>query len=98
MKNYRITSVIAAILLLVGALLNSREGGGRYYNDTITCYVVKPGIFATGAVLSFLSAVFGIVAYVSLSSTKRTISELDFELPVASDFDLEKSSTHPQQS
>lgn len=85
------------IILLTAAALNKKEGGETDYYGTITCYVVKSGIFAAGAVLSLLSAIFGIVAYISVSSATQTTSQLDFALPVASNIHLEKSPTHPQQ-
>ncbi|KAI3691723.1 hypothetical protein L6452_31525 [Arctium lappa] len=54
----KIASVIAAILLLVGAALNSREGGQKDYDDTIACYVAKPGIFAHGCCALFFKCGF----------------------------------------
>lgn len=43
------------------------------YYDNYYCYVVKPGVFAGGAILSLASAVFGIVYYITLSAGKNTV-------------------------
>ncbi|XP_071727656.1 uncharacterized protein [Rutidosis leptorrhynchoides] len=86
-----ITSFVAVFLLLEAAMLTNREGGEIDSNGITTCYVVKPGIFGAGAVLSFLSAIFGIVAYISVSLTMQTTLNPELALPVASTVDLEKA-------
>lgn len=55
-------------LLLTGAAVNGRKqkaivGDGTYY-----CSVVKPGIFAVGAILAVISLIAGIFYYVTLNS------------------------------
>ncbi|XP_076905697.1 protein MODIFYING WALL LIGNIN-1-like [Bidens hawaiensis] len=67
-----VASVIAVILLLTAAGLNNRQGGEVDAYGYIACYVVKPGIFAAGAILALLSAVFGIAAYITLAPPSQT--------------------------
>ncbi|PWA60425.1 hypothetical protein CTI12_AA381880 [Artemisia annua] len=62
-----VASVVAVVLLLSAAGLNNRQGGQVDSYGYITCYVVKPGIFAAGAILALLSAVFGIAAFMTLT-------------------------------
>ncbi|KAI3792523.1 hypothetical protein L2E82_06405 [Cichorium intybus] len=95
-----IASVIAVVLLLAAAGLNNKEGGEVDLYGYLTCYVVKPGIFAAGAVLALLSAVFGIAAYVTLASATQTTTSPPFAFPVAGNVDLEKNPVPypPQQS
>lgn len=64
----RVSFVLAFLLLLTGAALNDRRALERRYFDNGDCYVVKPGVFAGGAVLSFTSVALGIVYYIALSS------------------------------
>ncbi|WOL18999.1 hypothetical protein Cni_G27796 [Canna indica] len=62
-----VSFILAFLLLLTGAALNDQRGQERmYFGDY--CYVVKPGVFAGGAVLSLASVALGIVYYVALSS------------------------------
>ncbi|URD92422.1 hypothetical protein MUK42_01281 [Musa troglodytarum] len=63
-----VSFIIAFLLLLTGAALNDQQGQERmmYFGDY--CYVVKPGVFAGGAVLSLASVALGILFYASLSS------------------------------
>ncbi|KAI3687495.1 hypothetical protein L1987_81192 [Smallanthus sonchifolius] len=83
-------SIIAVVLLLAAAGINNEAGGQFDSYGYVTCYVVKPGIYALGAVLALLSAVFGIAAYVTLiSSTQETISP-PVAFPSATQVDLEK--------
>lgn len=91
-----VASVGAIILLLAAAGLNNREGGQIDSYGYITCYVVKPGIFAAGAILALLSAFLGIVAFiVTLSSTTQTTTHPSIGLPAAhANVDPEK---YPQQ-
>ncbi|KAB2612208.1 hypothetical protein D8674_042008 [Pyrus ussuriensis x Pyrus communis] len=65
------TFVIAFLLLLTGAALNDRHGVESMYFGNYYCYVVKPGVFAGGALLSFACVVLGIVYYVILNSAKN---------------------------
>ncbi|KAI3756475.1 hypothetical protein L1987_56296 [Smallanthus sonchifolius] len=92
-----LATVVAVILLFGGAVLNNRESGQKDYDGSITCYVVKPGILAAGAVFSLLAAIFGIVVYVSESSAKQTTPRLQFALPVVTNVDLEKNVPGPAQ-
>nr|XP_043618602.1 uncharacterized protein LOC122590082 [Erigeron canadensis] len=94
-----IASVAAVVLLLAAATLNDKEEGGEVdsYGYSTSCYVVKPGIFAAGAVLALFSAVFGIAGYV-LAFTKTTTNNphnIDLSMAdtttITNEDDLEKS-------
>ncbi|KAI3707061.1 hypothetical protein L6452_25252 [Arctium lappa] len=50
-----VASVGAVLLLLAAAGLNNRRSGQIDSYDYIKCYVVKPGIFAVGAVLALIN-------------------------------------------
>ncbi|KAL8050636.1 hypothetical protein ABFX02_06G093700 [Erythranthe guttata] len=65
------TFVIAFLLLLTGAALNDQHGEENLYFGSYNCYVVKPGVFAGAAVLSFASVFLGIIYYITLHSTKN---------------------------
>ncbi|KAF8380773.1 hypothetical protein HHK36_028267 [Tetracentron sinense] len=65
----RFTFVIAFLLLLTGAALNDQHGEESMYFGNY-CYVVKPGVFAGGAVLSLVCVALGILYYLTLSSAK----------------------------
>ncbi|KAK4256231.1 hypothetical protein QN277_009125 [Acacia crassicarpa] len=67
------TFVIGFLLLLTGAALNDQRGDQSSYFDYYNCYVVKPGVFAGGAILSLASAAFGIVYYITLSAGKNAV-------------------------
>ncbi|XP_042504974.1 protein MODIFYING WALL LIGNIN-2 isoform X2 [Macadamia integrifolia] len=64
------TFVIAFLLLLTGAALNDQHGEESMYFGNY-CYVVKPGVFAGGAVLSLSSITLGILYYLTLSSAEN---------------------------
>ncbi|KAF3324842.1 hypothetical protein FCM35_KLT10999 [Carex littledalei] len=64
-----VTFIISFLLLLTGAALNDQRGQESMYFGGY-CYVVKPGVFSGGAVLSLASVALGIVYYVALSSSK----------------------------
>ncbi|KAK9079698.1 hypothetical protein SSX86_001371 [Deinandra increscens subsp. villosa] len=86
-----VASVVAVVLLLSAAGLNNRQGGEVDSYGYITCYVVKPGIFAAGAILALLSAFFGIAAYVTLSQQPQTTTNPSITLPVYANVDPEKN-------
>ncbi|XP_057971706.1 uncharacterized protein LOC131160263 [Malania oleifera] len=67
------TFVIAFLLLLTGAALNDEHGEESIYFGNYYCYVVKPGVFAGGAVLSLASVALGILYYLTLSSAKNVV-------------------------
>lgn len=64
----RVSFIIAFLLLLTGAALNDQRGKERKYFGGNDCYVVKPGVFSGGAVLSLASVALGIIYYVALLS------------------------------
>ncbi|KAI3792527.1 hypothetical protein L2E82_06409 [Cichorium intybus] len=95
-----VASVVAVLLLLTAAGLNSRQSGQIDSYGYITCYVVKPGIFAAGAILALLSAVFGVGAYAIISSATQATRSPAVALPVMNTkVDLEKNAVPypPQQ-
>lgn len=57
--------MVASILLLAGAAINQIHG-------RTVCYVVKPGVFAGGAVLSLASVTLVIISYLILISAERS--------------------------
>ncbi|TYH60236.1 hypothetical protein ES332_D08G279400v1 [Gossypium tomentosum] len=69
-----ITFMTAVGLLLTGAALNDRRGEQVYKDGGIYCYVIKPGVFAVGAVLSALSSIFGVFYYQTLNSKAKDAS------------------------
>ncbi|KAH1158309.1 hypothetical protein GLYMA_11G092900v4 [Glycine max] len=69
----RFTFVIGFLLLLTGAALNDQRGEESVYFGYYYCYVVKPGVFAGGAILSVASAAFGILYYISLTEKNNGI-------------------------
>ncbi|KAI3687494.1 hypothetical protein L1987_81191 [Smallanthus sonchifolius] len=81
-----VASVAAVVLLLAAAGLNNRQGEpvNSYY---VTCYVVKPGIFAAGAILALLSTFSGIASYLTTSPTAMKPS---IAVPVGANVDSEK--------
>lgn len=72
----RFTFVIAFLLLLTGAALNDQHGEEGMYFGNYYCYVVKPGVFAGGAVLSLASVTLGILYYLTLQSAKNNNTNL----------------------
>lgn len=66
----RFTFIIAFLLLLTGAALNDQHGEDSIYFGNYYCYVVKPGVFAGGAILSLASVSLGILYYLSLTRAK----------------------------
>ncbi|PWA95501.1 hypothetical protein CTI12_AA049970 [Artemisia annua] len=95
-----VATVIAVCLLFTAATLNNKEGGQKDSYGYFTCYVVKPGIFAAGAILALLSAVFGIAAYVTSAppATQTSIPPTAFTFPVGTNNDPEKGPVpFPQQ-
>ncbi|TYH28751.1 hypothetical protein ES288_A02G168800v1 [Gossypium darwinii] len=66
------TFVIAFLLLLTGSALNDQHGEESVYFGNYYCYVVKPGVFAGGAILAIASVVFGIFYYLTLNTAKKT--------------------------
>ncbi|KAL5568163.1 hypothetical protein UlMin_024738 [Ulmus minor] len=67
-----ITFVIAFILLLVGAALNDQHSLDSINSGNYHCYVVKPGVFAGGAILSLASVTLGILCYLTFTSAKNS--------------------------
>lgn len=72
LNSCRFTFVIAFLLLLTGAALNDQHGVESMYFGNYYCYVVKPGVFAGGAVLSLASVTLGILYYLTLTAAKNS--------------------------
>lgn len=68
----RFTFVIAFLLLLTGAALNDEHGEESVYFGNYYCYVVKPGVFSCGALLSLVSVTLGILYYLTLKLAKTS--------------------------
>lgn len=64
------TFVLAFLLLLTGAALNDQRGEESVYFGNYYCYVVKPGVFSGGAVLSLASITLGILYYLTSNLAK----------------------------
>ncbi|KAI4383027.1 hypothetical protein MLD38_008909 [Melastoma candidum] len=62
--------IIGFLLLLTGAALNDQHGEDSIYFRNYYCYVVKPGVFAGGAILSLVSISFGILYFLALNKAK----------------------------
>ncbi|KAJ7570609.1 hypothetical protein O6H91_01G128000 [Diphasiastrum complanatum] len=61
------------MLLLAGATLNS-EHQADYHRADGECFIVKPGIFAGGALLTLTTAAVGIIYYLAISTVKNESS------------------------
>ncbi|KAG7017102.1 hypothetical protein SDJN02_22214, partial [Cucurbita argyrosperma subsp. argyrosperma] len=94
-----IVNVSTFLLLLTGAALNDQHGGGTMYfgNYYYYCYVVKPGVFAGGAVLSFASVLLAIVYYLTLNLAKNNSPLLGNPVP-AQDIALGQPQFPPQNT
>ncbi|XP_040954851.1 uncharacterized protein [Gossypium hirsutum] len=73
----RITFIIGMGLLLAGAALNDRHDEVIVKNGGYYCYVIKPGVFATGAVLAAVSSIFGVFYYQTLNSKEKGTSNVE---------------------
>ncbi|KAK9072942.1 hypothetical protein SSX86_009378 [Deinandra increscens subsp. villosa] len=96
----RLATVIAVVLLLTGARLSNNKGGQVESYNYIKCYVVKPGIFAIGATLALLSAVFGIAAYITVAPpSPQAATNPAIASPAGANIDLENNPVpiRPQQ-
>ncbi|CAH2072544.1 unnamed protein product [Thlaspi arvense] len=69
------TFVIAFLLLLTGAALNDEHTEESMYAGYYSCYIVKPGVFSTGSLLSLLTVALGIVYYLCLTSSKQNVAD-----------------------
>ncbi|OMP08531.1 hypothetical protein COLO4_06390 [Corchorus olitorius] len=72
--SFEFTFVIGFLLLLTGSALNDQHGEESVYFGNYYCYVVKPGVFAGGAVLAVASIALGILYYLTLNMAKNTTS------------------------
>ncbi|PPD78326.1 hypothetical protein GOBAR_DD24753 [Gossypium barbadense] len=65
---YWITSILALTLLLKAAAFQAQHKEATVMNGWEYCSLVRPGLFACGAVLAVISLVFGILYYLTLNS------------------------------
>lgn len=72
----RFTFVVAFFLLLTGAALNDQHGEESMYFGNYYCYVVKPGVFAAGSVLSLASIILGLGYYFAIAKATNAINTL----------------------
>ncbi|XP_057758317.1 uncharacterized protein LOC130978997 [Arachis stenosperma] len=70
-----VTFIVAILLLVMGASYNLNKKSG--YSDNYSCRVVKPGVFAAGAILSVASIATGITYYLLLAAEKSAGSSSD---------------------
>ncbi|XP_052490254.1 uncharacterized protein LOC105793738 [Gossypium raimondii] len=75
--SWNITFIIGMGLLLAGAALNDRHDEVIVKNGGYYCYVIKPGVFATGAVLAAVSSIFGVFYYQTLNSKEKGTSNVE---------------------
>ena len=52
------------------------------YNSTVRCYVIKPGVFAAGAILCLASVVLGLASYI-LSLQKNSNNHFQGDIAMA---------------
>ncbi|XP_010034961.2 uncharacterized protein LOC104424291 isoform X1 [Eucalyptus grandis] len=70
-----ITFIITFFLLLGAAALNNQHSAENTYYWYYNCYVVKPGVFAGGALLSLATVALGIISYLALTSAKNNADQ-----------------------
>ncbi|KFK25935.1 hypothetical protein AALP_AA8G182200 [Arabis alpina] len=68
------TFIVAFLVLLTGAALNDEHREETMYAGTYFCYIVKPGVFSIGSVLSLVTIALGIVYYLCLNSSKHNFA------------------------
>ncbi|KAK8286086.1 hypothetical protein V6Z12_D08G270000 [Gossypium hirsutum] len=80
----RITSILALTLLLKAAAFQAQHKEATVMNGWEYCSLVRPGLFACGAVLAVISLVFGILYYLTLNSKGKE----DAKAPVPTQGDI----------
>uniref|UniRef100_UPI0013005FB2 DUF1218 domain-containing protein n=1 Tax=Homoserinimonas sp. OAct 916 TaxID=2211450 RepID=UPI0013005FB2 len=90
--------VIAFLLLLTGAALNDQHGLESMYFGNYYCYVVKPGVFAVGAVLSLMSLSLGVFYYLTVTSAKDGNSLWGGSVPNQGGIAMGQPQLQPQSS
>ncbi|XP_038992556.1 uncharacterized protein LOC120116064 [Hibiscus syriacus] len=71
-----ITFIIALGLLLIGVKLNERHDDAVVRDGVYNCYVIKPGVFAAGAILAALNVLIGVLYYETLNSKGKDASNV----------------------
>lgn len=76
-NSSRITFVIAFTILLAAAVVSNIHDIETTYSGnyavTYSCSVVRPGVFAAGAVLSLVSSILGIIYFTLISANQGDI-------------------------
>lgn len=72
--TFRFTFVLAFLVLLTGASLNDEHIEEIKTADSNFCYIVKPGVFFIGSILSLFTIGLGIVYYLCLNSSKQNVA------------------------
>nr|GEV99696.1 retrovirus-related Pol polyprotein from transposon TNT 1-94 [Tanacetum cinerariifolium] len=87
----RIATVVA-VVQFSRAVQGSKHGGYVDSYGVVNCYILKPGIFAVGAILALFSAIFGIAAYVTgIGAPQTTTNPPIVGVPMGANFDLERN-------
>ncbi|XP_009121409.1 uncharacterized protein LOC103846265 [Brassica rapa] len=68
------TFVLAFLVLLTGASLNDEHIQETKTADHYLCYIVKPGVFFIGSIISLFTVGLGIVYYLCLNSVKQNVA------------------------
>ncbi|CAH8358693.1 unnamed protein product [Eruca vesicaria subsp. sativa] len=76
------TFVLAFLVLLTGASLNDEHFEETTNATSYFCYVVRPGVFCIGALISLFTVGLGIVYYLCLNSVKQNVSAATTTTPV----------------
>uniref|UniRef100_A0A2N9IAC5 Uncharacterized protein n=1 Tax=Fagus sylvatica TaxID=28930 RepID=A0A2N9IAC5_FAGSY len=77
-----ITAVIAALCLMLASAFNNSQKTTIYADGYYECYVVKPGVFAAGAIFSLVTVVLGVISYI-LSNNQGGIATGHPQYPAA---------------
>ncbi|KAG5376702.1 hypothetical protein IGI04_041298 [Brassica rapa subsp. trilocularis] len=70
----KFTFVLAFLVLLTGASLNDEHIQETKTADHYLCYIVKPGVFFIGSIISLFTVGLGIVYYLCLNSVKQNVA------------------------
>ncbi|PWA46660.1 hypothetical protein CTI12_AA506460 [Artemisia annua] len=83
-------AIIGIVIATVVAVVQfSRAVSGSKLRS---CYVLKPGIFAVGAIFALFSAIFAIAAYITVSGAPQTTTNPPVVgIPVGANFDPERN-------
>nr|GEV99697.1 hypothetical protein CTI12_AA551540 [Tanacetum cinerariifolium] len=87
-----VIATVVAVVQFSRAVQGSKHGGYVDSYGVVNCYILKPGIFAVGAILALFSAIFGIAAYVTgIGAPQTTTNPPIVGVPMGANFDLERN-------